>query len=174
MESEKIKTRTRVNWHIFTSVDTNRKIDNPYWLTWAVCDQSYDIRMSQVPSHQIRWPARIYYDGACPVCRASAASIQSRDKHQRLRLVDIATEEFSPQIEGITPVGVRQELHVKLAGGQILVGIDALFVIAEALPSLAILRWLGWLPGVRFLGRPFYRWFAAHRYALTGSCFRSH
>ena len=82
--------------------------------------------MSQVPSQQLRWPARIYYDGACPVCRASAASIQSRDKHQRLQLVDIASDGFSPSIEGIAPVGVRQELHVKLAGGQILVGIDAL------------------------------------------------
>ena len=119
-----------------------------------------------------QWPARLYYDGACPACRASASAIQSRDRFERLHLVDIAAEGFSAETEGVSRARVEQELHVKLADGRVVAGVDALFVVADALPSLRALRWLGRVPGVRAAGRPVYRWLAARRYKLTGTCAR--
>ncbi|MBF84315.1 MAG: hypothetical protein CL489_07520 [Acidobacteria bacterium] len=129
--------------------------------------------MSQ-PDTTTRWPARIYYDGACPACRASASAIHSRDRFGRLRLVDIAAKGFSAEAEGVLSLRVERELHAKLADGRIVTGIDALFVVADALPSLAALRWLGRLPGVRAIGQPLYQWFATRRYTLTGNCPRRH
>ena len=126
--------------------------------------------MSPPDAARARWPARIYYDGACPACRASADAIRGRDTRARLLLVDIAADGFSAEAEGVSPARVEQELHAKLADGRVLAGVDALFVVADALPSLAALRWLGWIPGVRAIGRPLYRWVAARRYLLTGSC----
>ncbi|HCH36748.1 MAG: DUF393 domain-containing protein [Acidobacteriota bacterium] len=126
--------------------------------------------MSQPGITATHWPARIYYDGACPACRASASAIQSADWFGRLHLVDIAAEGFSAEAEGVSPARVAQELHAKLASGHVVAGIDALFIVADALPSLIFLRWLGRLPGVRVISQPLYLWFAARRYTLTGSC----
>ena len=117
-----------------------------------------------------QWPARLYYDGACPACRASAVAIRSRDRFERLHLVDIAAEGFSAETEGVSRARVEQELHMKLADGRVVAGIDALFVVADALPSLRALRWLGRVPGVRAAGRLVYRWLAARRYKLIGTC----
>ena len=126
--------------------------------------------MTQPHATGARWPARIYYDGACQACRASADAIRTRDRRARIQLVDIAADSFSAEAEGVSAARVEQELHARLADGRLLSGVDALFVIADALPSLALLRWLGRVPGVRALGRPVYRWLAARRYALTGAC----
>ena len=38
----------------------------------------------------------VFYDGKCPLCRREIEMIRRKDKHSRLRLTDIAAEEFEP------------------------------------------------------------------------------
>lgn len=116
------------------------------------------------------WPARVYYDGACAICAATAQRLRTADTHGRLRWIDITGPAFDAAVEGVDPAAAQQAMHVRLGDGPIVAGADAVLVLAEALPSLRALRWLGRLPGFRRLAGPAYAWFARHRYALTGRC----
>lgn len=116
------------------------------------------------------WPARIYYDGACPICVTSIARFHRADVHRRLRFTDIAGPDFDPAAVGIDPERIRQAMHARLADGRTVSGPDALLVVAAAIPSLWLLRWLGRVPGFRYIAGPLYRWLARHRYALSAAC----
>lgn len=111
--------------------------------------------------------AVVYYNSACPVCDAgvrgqrermqacSTAAIAWRDVH--------AEPELAAQL-GIDIEALRERLHVRDAGGRMLVGDQALAALLAATPGQ---RWLArmvramhWLTGplYKVFARLLYRW----------------
>lgn len=106
---------------------------------------------------------RIYYDGLCPICRASAANLERLDQGRgRIILIDAADPAFDPSETGVSRDDLLRSVHGLLSDGRVLKGMD-------------VFRWAyriagkGWLIG--FTGWPilkpmfdfFYDFFARHR-----------
>ena len=107
---------------------------------------------------------QVYYNSACPVCKAgiegqmgkgSVCEIAYRDVHQRNELVS----EIGAQLEF-----VRERLHVVDEHGNVQVGFDAFLAIWRNSPGE---RWK-WrvfsVPGLKQIGRVAYNIFAAALY----------
>lgn len=81
---------------------------------------------------------KIYYDGSCYLCSAEIAHYRNL-KVSDLEFVNIADPHFCAEREGLDPVLVQVEMHVKTPEGQILTGVDAFLEIWKHLPRY---RWL--------------------------------
>ncbi|WP_255837113.1 thiol-disulfide oxidoreductase DCC family protein [Pseudomonas benzenivorans] len=110
---------------------------------------------------------RVFYNGACPVCKAGIEDQRARmargascaidwiDVHQRPE----AVEELDSGLEQ-----VRERLYLKDESGHVAVGVDA---FAELFQRTRGQRWLGRLlrlPGVHLLARWGYNGFARGLY----------
>ena len=110
---------------------------------------------------------KIFTDGKCPVCRAARARVEPRDRNHRLEFVDYN----DPVIAAQAPFSrdeLTDEMHVLTTDGSWRAGFDGWAAILKELPAW---RWLGaiaMIPPVRWIGRPFYRFIARHRYHIPG------
>ncbi|MFT5130075.1 MAG: putative DCC family thiol-disulfide oxidoreductase YuxK [Rhodothermales bacterium] len=82
----------------------------------------------------------IFYDGQCPLCSREVSHYARRDRHNVLRLVDIAEPSFDAVAEGVDPLLVHARFHVRLADGQLTTGVDAFAAIWEALEIWPLAR----------------------------------
>lgn len=119
------------------------------------------------------YPAKVFYDGECPLCRREAAHFRTRDKTGQLQFVDIAATGFDARRYGLDPVRIHEVMHAQTADGRTHTELDAFRVIWRAMPRLSlagVLLLIFALPGMNYLGGIAYRWFARNRYRLTGRC----
>lgn len=108
----------------------------------------------------------LYFDGACPFCRAEMQRLRRWDHAGRLAFVDIATPGFDPSELGLSMTDLGREVVSRTAAGQLLAGIDTIW----AAYSLVGRAWLVWplrVPGLRTVLAWLYRWFARNRYLLS-------
>lgn len=92
----------------------------------------------------------VYYDGACPLCRAEIASYQRTEGAEALRWVDASASgegELGPGLDAATALA---RMHVRRADGTLLQGAAAFAEIWSQLPRwrwlARIARWPGVLP----------------------------
>ena len=119
------------------------------------------------------WPAQVFYDGACPLCRRAAMRYQTHDRRLHLEFVDISQPDFNAAAYGLDPRRVQAVMHVRTADGVIHTELRAFLILWKGLPHTllnTLMRWTFQIPGVIPLIGPFYRWFARNRYHLTGRC----
>jgi len=110
------------------------------------------------------YPLTVYFDSASPVCNAESAALRSRDRHARLRFVDIAAPDFeAPQDTDVDALDAA--LHVRLADGRLLRGVEAVRAAYGAAGLGALMAPTTW-PVLRPLAERTYRGFARHRHAL--------
>ena len=83
--------------------------------------------------------ASVYFDGLCHLCSREIGHYQKMRGASRLLFVDITGPNFDSAREGLDPVAVHRELHVKDANGIVHTGVGAFIVIWSQLDSL---RWL--------------------------------
>lgn len=105
----------------------------------------------------------VYYDGACHLCSREIEHYRKKDPAHRLQLIDISAPGFAAATEGLDPVAVRRELHVRRPDGQLAVGLPAFVAIWEALPGFGGLAQVAQLPLLNPLLRGGYQIFAALR-----------
>lgn len=107
---------------------------------------------------------KVYYNSACPVCKAGIESqkdkmagcpIEWKDVHANTQLVT----EIHSEIEQ-----VRERLHVVDEHGKIHIGFDAFLVIWQHFPHEKWKAAVLGLPIIRQLGRIIYNLFAAALY----------
>lgn len=79
----------------------------------------------------------VYYDGACPLCRAEIAHYRRCRGAEALSFVDVST---TAPGEGLSCRQALARFHVREAGGQLLSGAAAFARLWRALPGW---RWLG-------------------------------
>lgn len=119
------------------------------------------------------YPAEIFYDGECPLCRREARYLRTRDKQNKLHFINIAEPTFSAQHYQLDPIRVHEVMHARTADGQVHTELAAFRVIWSAMPRFSLsglLLLIFSLPGMNYLGGIGYRWFARNRYSLTGRC----
>ncbi|RNC82787.1 MAG: DUF393 domain-containing protein [Phycisphaera sp.] len=80
----------------------------------------------------------VLIDGDCPLCKREAAWLQRRDRHSRLRFVDIAAEGFDPSSYDRTLEQLMGSIHGVTASGEIVTGVE---VFRRAYGAIG----LGWL-----------------------------
>jgi predicted DCC family thiol-disulfide oxidoreductase YuxK len=118
-----------------------------------------------------RFPLRIFYDGACPVCSREIEHYCRRDHDGRLIAIDISAPDFDPPPCGIPRESLMYELHAIDRDGIVYRGVDAFCAIWQAFPASITYRLLGTfvnLPGISTLARLGYRGFARLRPRLPG------
>jgi len=116
-------------------------------------------------------PFTLYFDGLCPLCVREAAWLRGRDRHGRLRFVDIAAPGFDPAtaIPGhpLEATDFAARIHGLHPDGRLATGVE---VFREAYRRIG-LGWLlaptGW-PLVRPLADAGYRCFARNRIRIGG------
>ncbi len=113
--------------------------------------------------------ARVFYDGHCPLCRASVRTLRRLDWLHRLEYVDVRRPDepllLHPLVAGAP---LLEQMHVlPPAGTRIYGGFAAFRWLAWRLPPLWPIAPLLYLPGVPWFGQRVYLWIARHRFRLV-------
>ena len=109
------------------------------------------------------YPITIFYDGACGMCVAQMDKFRARDREKRLNFVDISSPEFKPESLGIDPKLAQKYIYARDSGGQIVRGVDAFIWLWLATDYYFLPRLVD-LPGIKQMGRFFYRLVSRSRY----------
>jgi predicted DCC family thiol-disulfide oxidoreductase YuxK len=108
----------------------------------------------------------VFYDAACPVCRASRRWAERHDSGRRLVFCGLN----DPTAGSPVPTGGEgpaDAMWVRLPGGEIAGGFAGWLAVLRALPRWRPLAGVLASPLVRWAGPPVYRFVARHRHALT-------
>ena len=107
----------------------------------------------------------VLYDGGCGFCTTTVSWLRRLDWRVRLCPIDIhaAWEQLEVRYPGVRRDACLEAMHVVQADGRITAGFDGFRTLAWAVPLLAPIAPLLYVPGVPQLGRVVYRWVAAHR-----------
>ncbi|WP_375462530.1 thiol-disulfide oxidoreductase DCC family protein [uncultured Methylobacterium sp.] len=83
----------------------------------------------------------VYYDGACPLCRAEIGHYRRCRGAERIAFVDVAPEIPDSRLgPGLDPDAARRRFHVRDADGRLCSGAAAFARLWSVLPAW---RWLG-------------------------------
>ncbi|MFA7235894.1 MAG: DUF393 domain-containing protein [Phycisphaeraceae bacterium] len=114
-------------------------------------------------------PILVFYDGACPICSRQADVMRRRDRHDRLRLIDISVADFDPARFGLTHAAVQSQMHAVLGDGRVVTAMAAFRHIHRDLGRGWLLAPTGW-PVLRPVFDWLYRRFAEHRPRRRVAC----
>ena len=108
----------------------------------------------------------LYYDGACPLCRAEIIFLSSRHHQGQLDFIDINSNRYDPLKVGVSCEQALAAMYGQFADGRLISGV-AVFSEAYRRAELPFLAWLF----SRKLLQPFlqlaYRFFAKNRHAIS-------
>ena len=76
----------------------------------------------------------VYFDGRCPLCATEIHHYQRLSPSVPIKYVDITHSEFNAEAEGVDPVKVHREMHVRLVDGKLAIGVDAFIALWNAFP----------------------------------------
>ena len=65
----------------------------------------------------------VFYDGQCPLCKREIDMIRRKDKHNRLKLTDIAATDFKT-VTGKDLNSLMKEIHGRDSKGNFVTGVD--------------------------------------------------
>jgi len=83
----------------------------------------------------------VYYDGACPLCRAEIGHYRRCAGAERLAFVDVGAEAAPERLDAdLDRASARRRFHVRDADGRLLSGAAAFAHLWRTLPNW---RWLG-------------------------------
>lgn len=111
-------------------------------------------------------PLIVLYDRACAICRAEMHGLKARDRHERVRLVDIAAPDFDERDWGWPMERLQASLHVRLPDGHWRIGVVGVAEVYRAVGSKTMSRVLR-VPGVEPLAERAYRVLARNRYRVS-------
>lgn len=108
----------------------------------------------------------VFYDGACPLCRAEIAFYASQKGADVLTFVDVARAE-NPLPQGVSREAALARFHVETADGQVIDGAGAFLALLRRLPRFHGLARFGDLPLLRSLLSLLYAAFLRLRPAIV-------
>ena len=108
----------------------------------------------------------LFYDGACPLCRAEILFLSGRNQANLLEFVDINSAQFDPQKIGVSCEAALAAMYGQFASGKLIQGVS---VFPEAYRRANLPR-MAWLFSRRSL-QPFlklaYFFFAKNRHTIS-------
>ncbi|MDR1069470.1 MAG: DUF393 domain-containing protein [Gracilibacteraceae bacterium] len=120
------------------------------------------------------YPLEFLYDDDCPICLCDVANLRRRDKHRRIRFIDVTDPAFDPTVYGRDREAMLTRITGRRADGVIVDGPEVFRLVLAAVG-------LGWiaaptrLPVFAQITELAYRGFARHRRWLSkhfGGIFR--
>lgn len=120
--------------------------------------------MSELP------PLKVYYDGACPVCRRDRTRYErwAAEAGRQVSWCDVTEHQATLREKGVDPQAALLSLHVEEEGGRIMEGIDAYVLLMRRVPRLKPLGWMIGLPGLKPVLRWLYDRWVRRRLAQEG------
>lgn len=100
----------------------------------------------------------VYYDGACPLCRAELAHYTKRDVEGRLALVDVSVPD-APLPDDLDADSAKARFHVMTRDGRLLSGAAAFAQVWRQVPGWGAAARIAAVPGVTPLLEAAYRGF---------------
>jgi predicted DCC family thiol-disulfide oxidoreductase YuxK len=82
---------------------------------------------------------KVYYDGLCRLCSREMDHYRSQAGSENIDFIDICAPGFDPSAEGLDPMKVHKEMHVRRQDGSMATRVDAFTVIWETLPKYRFL-----------------------------------
>lgn len=111
-------------------------------------------------------PSLVFYDHACPLCRAEMQRLKNVDHKERLRLIDISAPTFDEAKWGISRAKLSAAMYVLVAPGQWLVGMPAIRHVYHQVGLGWLMAPTGW-PMISPLADVVYRHFAPNRNLIS-------
>lgn len=118
----------------------------------------------------------VLFDGSCSLCRASVVRVRRFDRDGLVEFLDLheaTTVQRFPKIDRGEAMRSMQAVDKQ---GRVYTGVDAWAQIGLQLPGWKLLAWILLVPGIHWIARLVYRWFARNRYrwnrevCADGSC----
>ena len=81
--------------------------------------------MSRFATLNAQAPVTLYHDGHCPFCRVEVAWLVKHRHQERVRLIDIQSNEFNASEIGRSFDAMMGQLHVQDNQGRWFIGMDA-------------------------------------------------
>jgi predicted DCC family thiol-disulfide oxidoreductase YuxK len=119
--------------------------------------------LRRLAAGQLQPALKIFFDGACPRCRATMALVTAADPDRVIDPVDITRVDVGSIDRRLTPEDCMHAMHVVSRAGTILLGFDAMRAISARLPLYWPLALIGSIPGLAWTGRRVYNRLAASR-----------
>jgi len=108
----------------------------------------------------------LFYDGACPLCRAEIQFLAGRNQAQLLEFIDINSAAYNPTVVGVSCEQALAAMYGQFSDGTLINGV----AVFSAAYSRANLPWLAWVFSRKILQPPLalgYRFFAKNRHAIA-------
>ena len=111
----------------------------------------------------------VLYDGRCRHCRRLARVFAGVLRRRGYTLAPLQRRWVGPRL-GIEPGRCPDEIKLLEPGGRVAGGVDVFAAVLDAAAWTRPVAWVLEMPAVRRLAERGYRWVAAHRYCLGGTC----
>lgn len=108
----------------------------------------------------------IFYDGFCPLCIKEMNHIRSRDKHNRIQLINLQSEHDIKCHPELDTEKAMKILQGKRKDGSYIEGLDVTHM-AWSLLGKGHLTYILRVPFLRIMFDFFYKMFAKHRYTFS-------
>ncbi len=95
-------------------------------------------------------PLTIYYDGACPLCRAEINHYQTLEGAQAICFRDVASNDVELP-ENLTRDAALSRFHIRRTDGTLVSGAEAFVTVWESLPQWHWAAQIARLPGMMWL-----------------------
>jgi predicted DCC family thiol-disulfide oxidoreductase YuxK len=82
---------------------------------------------------------KVYYDGLCRACSLEIGHYRSQTGAENIQFIDICAPGFDALLEGLDPIQVHKEMHVRRSDGSLATRVEAFIVIWETLPKFRFL-----------------------------------
>lgn len=132
------------------------------------------LQLWDINPDQMSCQLTVLYDGQCEICQACVSWLRVLDRRAQTDCVPIELASLADLHPALKLENCLRELHVVTPEGRIYVGWDAVALLARLFPATWLIGAVGAIPPFRWLGRAFYRFVAANRYALSkcrgGAC----
>ena len=79
---------------------------------------------------------RVFYDGACPLCRREIAFLRARDQAGRMSFEDISDGDGDVVADRLSCADARARMHIQMPDGEIRSGARAFLAMWSAGPGL--------------------------------------
>ncbi len=101
----------------------------------------------------------VYYDGACPLCRAEITHYSQQEGAQAICFLDASHASSNELPADLSREAALARFHVRQADGRLLSGAQGFVAIWETLPRWRFAARLAQLPGALFVLERAYRLF---------------
>ena len=108
----------------------------------------------------------LFYDAACPLCRAEIEFLSGRNPQGLLAFVDINPEHYRPETVGVSCEQALAAMYGQYADGTLISGVEV-FSAAYERANLKFLAWLFSRKTLRPLLNWSYRFFAKNRHVIS-------